>query len=144
MAVSVEAKIIDGLCSHFAGLSLSGIAAVAYPNVTFTPPVDGTEPQPYVRLTIAKNTPVNTSISGGQEPIRQGLLLATVCWPVGTGLIAASEVAATIRSAFAFNTSISYQSIQIRITGEPDVKGDIQGDIYTEIPIVIPWSVYPA
>jgi hypothetical protein len=138
MARGIEAKIIDGLLAHFGGAVLPSGTDVAWPNVNFEP--DGS---PFVRLSVAKNNPVTHHIGGGREPGRMGILLAVVCWPVGQGLIPPSEVANDIRDRFKYNTVIRHDGIVIRIVNEPRVAGDDQGDVYTEIPVVIPWIVDP-
>lgn len=139
-ATSIEAKIVEGLCDYFENnVTLPAGMGVAYPNVAFTP--DGTNP--YVRLTIAKNTPVTHRLGGGKEPERMGIFQATIYWPIGVGLVAPSEVANTIRNAFAYNTTIDHAGIRIRVTQEPAVRGDLPDGAYTQIPVVIPWSVYP-
>ncbi|BAQ18308.1 phage tail terminator-like protein [Methyloceanibacter caenitepidi] len=135
---NIEAKIINGLLTHFGAISLPAGVTVAYPNINFDP--DGS---PYVRLTIAKNQPVNHHIGGGKEPERVGIFMAVVCWPVGAGIVAPSELAGTIRDHFKFNTQINYDGIRIWITEEPRVAGDDQGPVYCEIPVVIPWRCLP-
>lgn len=137
-ATSIEAKIVLALQQRFQTVTLPTGCGIAAPNVTFTP--DGTHP--YVRLVIAKNKPINVALSGGREPVRQGLLLLTVCWPVGVGLLPASELAGTLRDAFAFNTRISFDGGYIKVTDEPTVQGDMQVATYSEIPVVIPWQAF--
>jgi Bacteriophage related domain of unknown function len=139
MSTSIEAKIIDGLLRRFGTITLPSGCGVAYPNDPYDP--DGTNP--YVRLTIAKNQPISGRLSGGKEPIRMGLLLATVCYPVNTGINNGSELAGTIRDTFAFGTKWTEQSVEIRIVQEPMVQGDAVVGAYSEIPVVIPWHVYP-
>ena len=146
MAISVEAKIVEGLLNHFNGLTLPAGVTVAWPNVDFTP--DG---NPYVRLAVRKNVPQQPFIRGNREPIRMGFLLVTVCWPVGAGLIEPSELAAQIRDHYAFDDVhsdrriIEYDGIRIfiGIDQEAQVNDDMQGDVYTEIPVIVPWKVYP-
>jgi hypothetical protein len=138
MAATIEGKIVEGLLTWFQGVTLPTGTKVAYPNVDFVP--DGNA---YVRLSVRKNTPQNTHLGGGMEPIRMGFLLAAVCWPVGQGIIAASDLANAIRDRFAFGTIITHDDISIFVTAEPAVNDDDQGAVYTEIPVVIPWSVYP-
>lgn len=140
MAVSVEAKIIDGLVSWFQGITLPAGVTVAYPNINFTPPAG----LPHIALMVRKNTPTNAHIGGGTEPIRQGIFLANVNWPNGHGIIKPTELAAVIRDRFAFGTVIGHDGIEIRIVEEPTVQGDVQGDVYTVIPVVVPWNCYPS
>jgi len=138
LATSIEAKIVNALLAEFATVTLPAGVKVAQPNVTFTP--DGTNP--YVRLSIAKNTPKGF-ISGDREPIRMGFLLAVVCWPVGQGIVKPSELAGTIRDVFKFNTKVNREGIELRVSDEPAVKSDMQAAGYVEIPVVIPWAQYP-
>jgi hypothetical protein len=138
VATSIEAKIVLALEQAFQEVTLPSGCGIAAPNVPFTP--DGTNP--YVRLVIAKNQPINVSLSGGREPVRQGILLLTVCWPVGGGLLPASELAGTLRDAFKFNTKISFAGGYIKVTEEPRVSGDMQVANYSEVPVVIPWQAF--
>lgn len=139
MATSIEAKIITALEAKFLTITLPAGVQIAAPGIAFTP--DGTNP--YVRVTIAKNQPINHNLSGGKEPERMGIFLAVVCWPTGVGLVPPSELAATIRDAFAFGTKIETDGIRIKIVDEPMVQGDMQNGVYTEIPVVVPWHCYP-
>jgi hypothetical protein len=137
-ATSIEAKIVLALQESFQEVTLPVGCGVAGPGVVFTP--NGTNP--YVRLVIAKNTPINAALGGGREPVRQGILLLTVCWPVGSGLLPASELAGTLRAAFAFNTRIDFAGGYIKVTQEPTVQGDMIDGTYVQIPVVIPWMAF--
>lgn len=139
MSTSIEAKVADGLIRRFGEVTLPSGCTVAYPNVAFTP--DGTHP--YVKLTVAKNQPISARISGGHEPIRQGIFLATVCWPINQGLGAASDLANAIRDKFAFGSRWTEAGVEIRVVDEPMVQGDIVNGAYDEIPVTVPWKVYP-
>ena len=139
MATSIESQVVDGLIDRFRTVTLPAGVGVAYPNKAFTP--DGTHP--YIKLTVAKNQPITSHIGGGKEPIRMGIFLAVVCWPNNSGIGAASDVAQSIRNAFAYNSRWTYSSVEFRIVDEPMVQGDIVNGAYVEIPVVIPWRVYP-
>lgn len=155
MAIHIESKIVAGLLNHFNGVTLPSGATVAYPNVDFTAPtvtVGGkVVPVPYVRLVVRKNVPAQPFIRGKREPIRMGLFMATVCWPSGHGISQASELAGKIRDHYAFNDShsdrrvIDYDGIRIFIgvDQEVQVNDDLQGSVYTEIPVIVPWKVIP-
>lgn len=139
MADSVEAKIINGLIEAFEDITLPIGVSINYPNTGLVP----TSGRPYVRLSVEKNTPRTTNIGGGMEPERMGNFMAVVCWPISEGAIKPAEVAGLIRNRFAFNTKIDHDGIRIWIVEEPAVVGDIQGSIYNETPVVIPYHVYP-
>lgn len=137
-ANSIEARIVLALENAFLDVTLPAGCGIAAPNKAFSP--DGVNP--YVRLTIAKNQPINTSLSGGREPVRQGILMLTICWPVGVGLLPPTELAATLRERFKFNTRIDFDGGYIKVTQEPRVASDMQLATYTEIPVVIPWMAF--
>jgi hypothetical protein len=119
---------------------------VAYPNVDFTPPAAG-----YVRLSIGNNGAMFVGLRANREPIRQGIFMATVCWPIGSGLVVASELAGTIFDHYAFNDNKSGRriitvdeiSIHMMLDNTGGVKEMMQGDVYAEIPALIPWKVIP-
>lgn len=137
-ATSIEAKIVLALQDAFEAITLPAGCRVAAPGLAFKP--DGVHP--YVRLVIAKNTPINAALGGGREPVRQGILLLTVCWPIGAGILPATELAATLRGQFAFNTRIDFTGGYIKVTQEPAVQGDMIDGTYVQIPVVIPWMAF--
>lgn len=145
MAISVEAKIVNGLMSHFQGFALPADVAVAYPDVDFTP-----NGRKHVRLSVAPNTPLAPHISGSLT-IHRGILLAVICWPPGGGIVEALELAGSIREHFAFNDAkddrrvISHDGIEIRIGVEfpPRIASSEPVETFTETPVTIPWTVYP-
>lgn len=137
-ATSIEAKIVLALQQAFQTVTLPAGCQISAPGVAFEP--NGTNP--YVKLTIGKNKPINVSLSGSREPVRQGILLLLVCWPTGVGLLPATELAATLRERFKFNTRINFTGGFIKVTDEPTVQGDIVDGVYTQIPVVIPWQAF--
>lgn len=137
-ATSIEAKIVLALQGAVLPVAQAAGLAIAGPGVVFTP--NGTSP--YLRVTIAKNTPINTGIGGGREPVRQGILLVTACYPVGAGILPATETAAAIRAAFAFNTKIPFTGGFIKICDEPALQGDMIDGVYVQIPVVVKWMAF--
>lgn len=144
MAVSIEAKIENGFVEFFGTIPLSGIA-VAYDGVPFSP-----TGEPYVKLTVQNNTPINSFI-GSASAIQRGIFLALVRWPVGQGVVKAKELAGKIRDAFAADDAgadrriINHDGIQIRIGIEepPGVRGAETGEVYVDVPVIVPWHVFP-
>lgn len=138
MATHIEAQIPDALIEHFDTITLPTGVSVAYPGINFKP----TKDEGYVRLQLLKNEPIQPRIRFGNEPIRQGIFQASVFWPEGAGIIKPSEVAGTIRDAFARGTKIDGGSFTIRIDQEPTVGSDIQEKAWLQIPVSVPWIVY--
>ena len=143
MATAVEAKIVNGLLEHFSTLALPEGVETAYPNLDFKP-----GKKPYVRISVQHNTPTAPHISGSLT-IHRGVLLAVVAWPVEQGVVEATELSGSIRDHFAVENGerrvIAHDGIEISIgiDEEPGVQGADQGDVFTEIPVVIPFHVYP-
>jgi hypothetical protein len=137
-ATSIEARIVLALENAVLPVAQAAGLAIAAPGVVFTP--SGTSP--YLRVTIAKNTPINVSLSGGREPIRQGILLVTACYPVGAGILPATETAAAVRDAFKFNTKIPFTGGFVKICEEPSLQGDMIDGVYVEIPCVVKWTAF--
>lgn len=141
IATSIEGKITLALeqavlaAAPAAGFPSNRIAA---PGRVYTP--DGVNP--YLKLTIAHNTPVTVAMSGTREPMRQGILLCVVNWPAGSGTLAATEAAAKLRAAFRFNTRLPFDGGYIKIVDEPTLQGNIGDDVSVEIPVVIRWVAF--
>jgi len=140
MATHIEAVIVDALLSEAASVSLPTGFEKAWPNTAFDPLDNSTG---YVRFSILKNTPTNPRIRFGDEPIRRGILQASVFVPENRGIVSASETVGIIRDAFARGTKITSGSVTIRIDDEPDVGPDIQNGAWVQIPVSIPYIVYP-
>lgn len=137
-AVSIEAKITLALETAVTPVAASLGLPIAAPGVAYEPTGAA-----YLGVIIGKNTPLNVSLSGGREPVRQGILLLNVYWPIGSGILAATEAAATLRDAFKYNTRIDFAGGFVKVTSEPTVQGDIVGDNgYLLIPVTVPWQAY--
>ena len=137
-ATSIEAKITLALQNAVLSVAQTLGLPIAAPGVAYTP-----TGAPYLAVIIGKNTPINVSLSGGRDPVRQGILLLNVLWPVGAGILPATEAAATLRDAFKFNTRINFTGGYIKVTSEPTIQGDIVGDNgYLLVPLTVPWMAF--
>lgn len=137
VAVSTEAKIVLVLEQAVLPVADSLGLPIAAPGVAYEP-----TGSPYLRVSIAKNQPINVSLSGGREPVRQGLLLVTACYPIGAGILPATETAAIVRDAFRFNSRFDFAGGFVKVTSEPRVVGDMVDGVYVEIPVSIPWMAF--
>ena len=64
-------------------------------------------------------------------------------WPTGAGTLAATDAAASLRTAFKFNTRIDFAGGYIKVTDEPTIQGAIEGDNgYFLIPVTVPWVAF--
>lgn len=145
MATSVEAKAYEALKAHLE--SFGAGLEIAWPGVNYPQPT-AAKPAKYLRVTFAPNTPTNPFIEG-DGTIRMGLFLILICWPVGEGIVKPTDLAGALRDWFAFDGGnrrvLVGDGVAVRIGVEqaPSVGGAEQDKVQTEIPVVVPWHVYP-
>lgn len=140
MATHIEAQIDDALMRHMSTLTLPATVTggVSYPNIDFD-----ASGNPHVRITIFKNQDQDIDISFDTAPIRRGILQASVFWNTGVGLIHPKEVAGLIKDHFGLGTRITEATFTIRIDQSPSVGSDIQESNWVQIPVSIPYVIYP-
>jgi hypothetical protein len=140
MATDIEAQIDDALLRHMSTFTLPATVTggIAYPNINHDP-----EGNPYIRVSIFKNQNQDIDISFDIDPIRRGIFQASVYWNVGFGLITPKEVAGLIKDHFALGTRITEATFTIRIDQTPNVGSDIQEENWVQIPVSIPYVIYP-
>ena len=140
MATHIEAVIVDALFTKANTVSLGAGLVKAWEGVPYDPTGNNVG---FVRFFVLKNDPINPRIRHGNEPIRRGIFQASVYVPDGAGIIKATEQAGIVRTAFARGTKITSGSVTIRIDDEPTVGPAIQEEAWLQIPVSIPFIVYP-
>ena len=140
MATHIEAVIVDALFTATNSLSLGTGWYRAYEGYDYDPTGNNVG---YVFFSVLKNDPVNPRIRHGNEPIRRGIFQASVYVPDGAGTITANEKAGIIRDAFERGTKITSGSVTIRVDDEPTVGPAIQEEAWLQVPVSIPFVVYP-
>lgn len=140
MATHIEAVIIDALFTEADGITLANGFVKAWEGVPYDPTGNETG---FVRFSVLKNNPINLRIALSTSPIRRGILQASVYVPDGAGIVQATEQAGIIRDAFERGTKITSGDVTIRIDDEPTVDPAIQEEAWLQIPVSIPFIVYP-
>jgi hypothetical protein len=140
MPTHIEAEIVHGLFNEANGITLGSGFVKAWEGVPYDPTGNDAG---YVRFSVLKNDPINPRIRHGDEPIRRGIFQASVFVPDGAGTIPANEQAGLVRSAFVKGTKITSGGVTIRVDDEPTVGSAIQDGPWLQVPVSIPFIVYP-
>lgn len=140
---TVESTIPSLLLARVAALVLSPALPVAYPDVTFTPPVDAQgKAKPYLEVRHLPNTNVNLFLGDDSTVQYQGLLQITVVHPSAQGIIKPYEIAGLVASHFAKGTLLTSAGIKVRIYQKPSIAGSIQDTDRVRVPVTIPYQVF--
>lgn len=140
---TVESTIPSLLLARVATLVLTPALTVSYPDIAFTPPVDGQgKAKPYLEVRHLPNTNVNLFIGNEATVQYQGLLQITVVYPAGQGIIKPSEIAGLVASHFAKGTVLRDAGVNVRIYQKPSVARSIQDTDRIRVPVTIPYQVF--
>lgn len=132
MASTTDAIILDGLCTHLAGLTLSTPLTVAWPDVDFTPPAAG-----YVRVTFLPNETMQSELGDAGRNRHMGLFQVSVMWPEGNGSVTPTDLAGEIVAHFKRGTVITHDGLIIHIDRPPYISPRLKDSPYTQYPVTV-------
>lgn len=142
MATGSEAQICQALLSRLAALTLSPVLPVAYPDVAFTPPKDGSnKPLPYLEAAMMQVPTRGLAITGGTNAF-SGMMQVTVCYPQNSGAIKSQQIAASIIAWFKKDSTFTDGTTKVRIIQPPYVSPSYADATYTRTPITVPYVSY--
>ncbi len=144
VAISTEAKIIEALNTQLAALALTPALPIAWTNYAFTPPFDDVakKPKPYLRATFLKNPNIRRSTNPSSLHRMSGLFQVDVFYPIGTGEIAAREVAAAVIAQFPIGSKLGDDSLTVRIDERPTDGPSLIDGALLQIPVTIRWLAF--
>lgn len=140
MATHIQAQIDAALNDHLEALSLPSGVRIAWPNVDFKPNAS----KAYLGVQQFPNAPENVVIRFGAAPVRRGIYQVSVFGVVGKGAIGAGDLAGQISDHFTRGTSLTAGNLTVVILNEPTIAPGLQEKARYQIPVTIPWTVYPA
>jgi hypothetical protein len=138
MASSIEGQIVELLLEHAGALPISPAIAIAYPNISFTPP-DG---ETYLEAVLLPNTTVTRSVSASGSNQHQGILQISVMHPVGKGAIPALEVAGQVIEHFTRGTVLHGDGIAVSIIKQPWSAPPMTEPDRIRVPVSIPYLCF--
>ena len=114
MASTADAIILDGLCSHLDGLTLSTPLQVAHPDKDFTPPEAG-----YLKVTHLPNVTTQEELGDAGRNRHMGLFQVSVMWPEGQGGVVPTDIAGEVIAHFKRGTVITQDGVTIHVDKPP-------------------------
>lgn len=140
---TVETKTWLALKSRLATLVLNPVHPIAWPNVSFSQPVDSNgAPKGYLRATWVPNSNNRLFLKGADPHERLSLLQVDVFEKINEDAAVAIEVAGLVAEHFPADLKMAYSGIIARVQRSPDVAQAMPQDVYVQVPVTIPIVVF--
>lgn len=137
--MSKASEIPDALLTHLSSLVVgSPPMPIAMPDIAFTPPSDEEgDPLPYVEAGYFRNAPLWEGMTEGV--MDQGLLVLSVMWPKGQGVIAMNAAAQAVADHFPKDLRLRSGSTGVKINKEPVIASPLPEGDKTIVAVRISW-----
>ncbi|MCO4316343.1 DUF4128 domain-containing protein [Phyllobacterium sp. 21LDTY02-6] len=137
MAATVEATIAELLFARAAALVLNPVLPVAYPGRSFTAPAG-----PYLRVDFIPNRTDNLGLAYDATARHQGILQVMAIYPVGAGIIKATDTGGLIASHFAKGTILYGSGVKLKVYQKPSVGGPLIEPDRVNVPVTVQWRSF--
>jgi len=137
--MATETEIMQALFAQVAALTLSPAlpaSAIAWPNVTFTPPAS----QRYLEVKFVPN--INTRFGVSTTHQMLGLLQLNIHGQKGAGEAGVRADAAAIVEHFPADLELTNAATKVRITARPEARDMIVADASVFIPVMVAWETF--
>lgn len=138
MASTIEGQIADLLLAHVDSLPFSPELAVSFPGIGFSP-ADGVT---YLEAVLLPNATVTRSVNTGGANQYQGIIQVSVMHPIGTGAIAAMDVAGQVIEHFTRGTALQGDDFAVRIIKQPWAAPPMTEPDRIRVPVSIPYIAF--
>lgn len=136
--MSKASEIPAALLEHLSGLQAGSPALpIAYPDVAFDPASDAPAGK-YVEARYFRNAPAWEGVSSGV--VDQGLLVVSVVWPKGQGVIAMNAAAQDVADHFPKGLALTSGATRAKISREPVIGSPLTEGDKTIVAVTIPWT----
>lgn len=133
--MSKAAEIPDALLTHLGTLEYgSPPLTIAMPDVAFNP----SSVTSYFEAGYFRNAPVWEGLASGV--LDQGLLVVSVVWPKGEGVIAMNEAAQAVVDHFPKGLTLKSGSTGVKINREPVIASPLPEGDKTIVAVTISWT----
>lgn len=134
-----EALILSALNARLSALVLSPVLTIAWPNLAFTPPADGSA---YLRVDDLRNTTDRPQIANNAPQMHKGIYQVTVNAPLNGGELGPMETGGLIAAHFWAQPRIPVGASHIRITGRPSVVSlKDEANARWTVPVSVNWTI---
>jgi hypothetical protein len=134
---TVESIIPGLLMARLAELVLVPALPVAWPNVSFSPPVGG-----YLRASYLPNANRRFLDRASDPHQRVGFFQVDACTPLNRGAIDAQEIAGRIAEHFACGTEMWSGILRVSVTKAPDIARAMPDGTHWMVPVSIPYECF--
>lgn len=110
---------------------------IAYPDVTFDPATQATSGK-YLEAGFFRNAPAWEGLSEGV--LDQGLLVVSVVYPKGSGVIQINAAAQAVADHFPKGLQLRSGATGVKITREPVIASPLTEGDKTIVAVTIPWT----
>lgn len=136
--MSKASEIPDALLTHLGTLEIgSPPLPIAMPDVEFDPKADADSDGRYIEAGYFRNAPAFEGLSEGV--VDQGLLVVSVVWPKGQGVVRMNEVAQQVADHFPKGLQLRSGSTSVKINREPVIASPLAEGDKTIVAVSISW-----
>lgn len=133
--MSKAADIPDALLTRLGTLAVGSPALpIAMPDVGFDP----SSSEAFLEARYFRNAPLWEGLAGGV--VDQGLLVVSVMWPKGQGVIAMNEAAQKIADHFPKGLTLKSGSTGVKLNKEPVIASPLTEGDKTIVAVSISWT----
>lgn len=136
-ATGPEPRILDALLTYLTGRTFTPAVPVALPDIPFTPQAG----KPYLAAGFLPNTTSLDGLAFDSDRTHAGLLVVTVVWPTGQGLVKPLQLTAQVAEAFKAGTRLWQNDLTVCIDEPPQVGGPIDDAPWQRFPVTVRWRV---
>ena len=138
--MSKASAIPDALLAHAEDLEvLSPPLPIAMPDVDFDPKHDADSQGRYLEVRYFRNSPMAEGLKAGAV-IDQGILVVSVVWPKGQGIISMNEAAQQVADHFPKGLVLKSGSTSVKINKEPVIASPLPEGDKTIVAVSISWA----
>lgn len=137
--MSKASEIPDALLTHLGTLEIGSPALpIAMPDVSFDPPTDDDGGLlPYLEAGYFRNAPAWEGLAEGV--LDQGLLVVSVVWPKGRGVVRMNEAAQQVADHFPKGLQLASGETRVKIYREPVIASPLNEGDKTIVAVSISW-----
>lgn len=133
--MSKASAIPDALLTHLGTLEIGSPALpIAMPDVEFNP---ASAPNGYLEAGYFRNAPAWEGLAEGV--LDQGLLVVSVVWPKGHGVVRMNEVAQQVADHFPKGLQLRSGSTGVKINREPVIASPLTEGDKTIVAVTVSW-----
>jgi hypothetical protein len=135
--MTIEEIIEHILLERVRTLPMNPVLPIAYPNLAFKPPLDGS---PYLEVRLLPNSNQRIFYGSTDELFRMGILQINIVMQENKGVLAGTRIAGQITGHFPQDLVLRENDIKVQLQKAPDVGAALPNPTGTNW--IVPVSIY--